>query len=48
MTFHDTNDGNWNTVQSLTVTVNLNAGSGNTIEFSNPSGWAPDIDHITV
>jgi chitodextrinase len=45
--FHGTNDGNWNVVQSLTVTVNLNSGS-NTIEFSNPSGYAPDIDHITV
>ncbi|MBR7827887.1 fibronectin type III domain-containing protein [Actinospica sp. MGRD01-02] len=48
VSFHGTNDGNWNSVQSMTVTVNLNAGSGNTIEFSDPGGWAADIDHITV
>jgi chitodextrinase len=47
LSFHGTNDSNWNFVQSLTVTVTLNSGS-NTIRFSNPSGWAPDIDQITV
>src|SRR5579859_498351 len=47
ITFHGTNDGNWNFVQSLTVTVNLNAGN-NTILFSNPSAFAPDFDRITV
>ena len=24
------------------------AGGNNTITFANPSGWAPDIDRITV
>jgi chitodextrinase len=47
VTFHGTNDSNWNFVQSLTVTVNLNAGN-NTVEFSNPSGWSADIDHLTL
>ncbi|HLZ58605.1 MAG TPA: alpha-galactosidase [Ktedonosporobacter sp.] len=47
ITFHGTNDSNWNFVQHLTVTVNLNAGN-NTILFSNPTAWAPDFDRITV
>ncbi|HSZ28424.1 MAG TPA: fibronectin type III domain-containing protein, partial [Pseudonocardiaceae bacterium] len=47
VSFPGTNNGNWNTVQSLDVTVTLKAGT-NTIEFSNPSAYAPDIDHITV
>jgi hypothetical protein len=29
------------------VTITLNAGT-NTIEFSNPTAYAPDIDHIVV
>jgi len=29
------------------VTLNLSAG-GNTITVANPTGWAPDIDRITV
>ncbi len=47
VTFHGTNDNNWNVVQSLTETVQLNAGN-NTIKFSNPSGPAPDFDRIVV
>ena len=46
VTFHGTNDNNWNVVQNLTVSVQLNAGS-NTIKFSNPSG-PTDFDRITV
>ncbi|GAA1360470.1 fibronectin type III domain-containing protein [Catellatospora chokoriensis] len=38
---------NWDTVGTTTVTLNLTAGN-NTITFANPSGWAPDIDRITV
>lgn len=45
VSFGGTNDNNWDTVQSKTVTVNLNAGT-NTVEFSNPSAYAPDIDHV--
>lgn len=29
------------------MTVELNAGA-NTIEFSNPNAWAPDLDHIVI
>ncbi len=47
ITFHGTNDANWNVVQSLTVSVSLNAGN-NTIKFSNASASAPDFDRITV
>ena len=39
--------GSWTTVGTLQTTVNLNAG-GNTIKFSNSSGWAPDFDRIAV
>ncbi|WP_196278932.1 fibronectin type III domain-containing protein [Catellatospora vulcania] len=38
---------NWDTVGTATVTLNLGAGN-NTITIANPSGWAPDIDRITV
>ena len=38
---------NWDTVGSASFTLNLASGS-NTITISNPSGWAPDIDRITV
>jgi hypothetical protein len=38
----------YNTVVTKTVTVQLKAGSGNTIEFSNPSGGAPNLDRIVV
>jgi hypothetical protein len=30
------------------ITVNLNAGSGNMIKFSNSTAYAPDLDRITV
>ena len=36
-----------NLVAILPVTVDLNAGS-NTIEFSNTSSWAPDIDKVLI
>lgn len=38
----------YNTVVTKTVTVQLKAGSGNTIEFSNPSSGAPNLDRIVV
>ncbi|WP_394840948.1 RICIN domain-containing protein [Pendulispora brunnea] len=45
--FTGTDDGAWSNVQSFGVPVVLQAGS-NTVTFANPSGWAPDIDRITV
>ena len=45
--FHGTNDGNWNFVQSLTVSVQLDA-FGDAISFSNGTASGPDIDRITV
>jgi len=39
--------GSFGTPGTLTVTLTLSAGS-NTIEFSNPSAYAPDFDKITV
>jgi chitodextrinase len=41
--------GSWSTPNNLTLSapITLNAGS-NSIELSNPSSWAPDIDKITV
>jgi non-reducing end alpha-L-arabinofuranosidase len=47
VTFHGTNNGNWNALQSMTISVQLKAGS-NTILFSNASAAAPDFDRITV
>ncbi|GAA2305532.1 DUF4832 domain-containing protein [Streptomyces kunmingensis] len=38
----------WATTASTTVSVALNAGTGNSITIANPTGWAPDIDRITV
>jgi hypothetical protein len=38
----------WNTVGSVTVSRTLQAGTANTILFSNSTGWAPDIDRVTV
>ncbi|MFI0239833.1 DUF4832 domain-containing protein [Streptomyces sp. NPDC016845] len=38
----------WTTTGTTTVSVGLNAGTGNTLTLANPSGWAPDIDRITV
>jgi hypothetical protein len=37
----------FNTVGALTLTLPLNAGD-NTIEFANPTAYAPDFDRITV
>jgi hypothetical protein len=37
----------WNTVGTRTLTVSLAAGA-NTVTIANPSGWAPDIDKISV
>jgi chitodextrinase len=45
VTFTQTPD--YNTIASKTVTVQLNAGT-NTIEFSNPSAGAPNLDRILV
>jgi chitodextrinase len=42
-----TNDNNWGTAQSITVPVQLKAGS-NTVTFGNPDDYASDIDKITV
>ncbi|MBE8524566.1 glycoside hydrolase family 127 protein [Amycolatopsis sp. H6(2020)] len=39
--------GGWDTVSSVSVTLNLAAGA-NTLRLGNPSGWAPDIDRIVV
>ncbi len=47
LSFHGTNDSNWNNVQSMTVTVQLNSGY-NTIKFSNASAYGPDVDFIAV
>jgi alpha-galactosidase len=46
-TFTANGDGSWNTPQSTTVMLDLNQGS-NTIEFSNPGTWAPDIVTLAV
>lgn len=45
VTFAPTAD--WNTVGSATVTLSLPAGTA-AITIANPTGWAPDIDRITV
>lgn len=42
-----TNDNNWDVAQTVTVPVNLNAGS-NTIGFGNPNRYVSDIDKITI
>lgn len=39
--------GSWTTFVTRTLNVNLNAGP-NKIEFWNDTGWAPDLDTITV
>lgn len=38
----------WNTVGSVPLTVTVPAGTANTVTIANPSGWAPDIDRITL
>ncbi|MDH6122210.1 alpha-galactosidase [Kitasatospora sp. GAS204A] len=46
VSFHG--NGNWNSTQTATVELTLNAGY-NTITFGNEyGGWAPDIDKISV
>lgn len=45
--FPGTDDNDWSTPQTLTVTVPMHAGA-NTIEFGNKLGWSPDIDALTV
>ena len=37
----------WNTVGSITPGITIPAGS-NTVTIANTSGWAPDIDRITI
>lgn len=37
----------WSDFDGLPVAVNLNAGS-NSLVISNPTGYAPDVDYITV
>jgi hypothetical protein len=37
----------WNTVGTRSLTVPLVAGT-NTITIANPTGWAPDIDKLTI
>jgi hypothetical protein len=37
-----------NLVATLPITVSLNSGSNNTLQFYNTSSWAPDIDKITI
>jgi hypothetical protein len=45
VTFPSTGD--WTTIGSLTMRVNLAAGS-NSVEFDNPSDWAPDIYRVIL
>lgn len=40
-------NGDWNSPQTLTVTVYLTAGQ-NAVEFSNPANVAPDIAEIVI
>ncbi len=40
--------GGWGSVSTLTVTGAFKQGSANTLKFSNPTGWAPDIDGIAA
>jgi endo-1,4-beta-D-glucanase Y len=40
-------NGSWTTVQTLTVTVTVTAGT-NTIVFSNPTAYGPDVDKVVV
>jgi hypothetical protein len=39
--------GGWDTIGTVSTTVNLNAGS-NTLLLGNATGWAPDLDRIVV
>ncbi|MDQ6423396.1 carbohydrate-binding protein [Paenibacillus sp. LHD-117] len=40
--------GGWNTVGTYVMTINLNAGSSNTIKFYRNGSYAPDIDKISL
>jgi hypothetical protein len=42
-----TNDNNWDTAQTATVPVQLQAGA-NTIEFGNPGNYVFDVDKIAI
>ncbi|HEX4226062.1 MAG TPA: CBM35 domain-containing protein, partial [Pseudonocardiaceae bacterium] len=42
-----TNDNNWDSAQTITIAVPLNAGA-NTVQFGNPTDYVSDIDKITV
>lgn len=42
-----TSNGQWNTAQTLTLTVHLNSGM-NSIEFGNPRTLGPDIAEIVI
>ncbi len=41
------NDNDWNSTQTVTIPVPLNAGT-NSISFGNPTDFVADIDKITV
>jgi hypothetical protein len=45
MDFHG--NGNWGSVQSMQIPVQLQAGN-NTIKFYDPEAWSPDVDRIVV
>jgi hypothetical protein len=47
LTVNTPSTGGWDTIGSVTVNLNLNAGA-NTIKFGNTTGWAPDLDRITL
>ncbi|MFD4555383.1 carbohydrate-binding protein [Streptomyces sp. NPDC058469] len=38
----------WSTLGTTTVSLHLDAGTGNHLTIANSSAWAPDIDRITV
>jgi hypothetical protein len=42
-----TNDNNWDTSQTVTIPVDLNAGT-NSIQIGNPNGYVSDIDKIVL
>jgi exo-1,4-beta-D-glucosaminidase len=49
VTFAETDPSSYSVIKTATVTVKLNAGSSNTIEFSGSgTTGAPDLDHIVV
>lgn len=48
LSFTGNNANNWSTPLTMSVNVTLTAGSNNTIVFSNPTSYAPDIDELIV